>query len=47
MRTLGIGPERYFQIPSFHPPRFAPCRTFLLGLPYRLEKLAHHKLAHA
>lgn len=40
MRTLGIGPERYLQIPSFGAPKFAPCRTFLLGLPYRLEKLA-------
>jgi hypothetical protein len=47
MRTLDIGPERYLQIPSIHPPKFASCRTFLLGLPYRLETLAHHKLAHA
>ncbi len=40
MRTLGIGPERYLQIPSFDHPKFAPCRTFLAGLPYRLAKLA-------
>ena len=40
MQTLGIGPERYLQIPAFGAPKFAPCRTFALGLPYRLEKLA-------
>jgi hypothetical protein len=40
MRTLGIGFERYLQIPAFKPPKFPSCRTFLLGLPYRLENLA-------
>lgn len=43
MRTLGIDPARYFQIPSFDHPKFAPCRTFLAGLPYRLAQLAQRR----
>lgn len=41
MQTLGITADRYLQIPAFDHPKFAPCRTFLAGLPYRLEKLAN------
>ena len=33
MATLGIGADRYFQIPPFRPPQFASCRVFTLGLP--------------
>jgi len=43
MRTLGIDPARYFLIPSFHHPKFAPCRTFLAGLPFRLSRLASRR----
>lgn len=39
MEALGISAERVWVVPSFEPPRFAPARLFVLGLPHRLARL--------